>query len=174
MNIRFNMWKLLAAVWLPLVSSAGVLEGQPGYVDFAALEGISEAQPKVEIDLGPGLLGFLAEASREEDAELSTVMHQLVSVRLLVYELSKEQSSDALNAATLLAEQLETQGWERAVLVRDEDAVIRMYTKSVDQKIAGMTVLVVGEDGESVFINVVGEIDATQLGRLAAKLGVAI
>ena len=150
------------------------LNQQPGYVDFGDLSAISDNEPDVEISLGGALLRFLAAAVAEEDQELADTLGKLRSIRISVFELEPENLADATARAIAISQQLEADGWESAVVVNSQDTVIRMYMKTFEDKVAGMTVMVIEPESDAVFINIVGEIDPAQLGRVTNKFGLSL
>ncbi|MDX1571339.1 MAG: DUF4252 domain-containing protein [Xanthomonadales bacterium] len=171
------MIRRLILVLLLTALSAGTalaqpLDGVPGYVDFGDLAGVTGAEPAVEISLGQALLSFISAAAREEDPELADALGRLRSIRLNVFQLDADSLPNARKRAGEIARRLEQDFWEPAVSVRSEDSTIHMYMKSEGDRVAGMTVMMVGQDGEAVFMNIVGEIDPAQLGRVAARFGV--
>jgi hypothetical protein len=153
--------------------AAGGIEQQPGYVDFGDLSAVSNNEPEVEISLGGALLRFLGAAVAEEDKELSDTIGKLRSIRISVFELDPEDMADATERAIELSKQLESNGWEPAVVITG-DTLVRMYMKTVNDVVAGMTVMVIEPESDAVFINIVGEIDPAQLGRVTNKFGVSI
>lgn len=173
MKPTFCAMLLIAAV------SAGTalaqpLEDQPGYVDFGDLADLEDSEPTVEISLGSALLGFLSAAAQEEDPELASALSRLKSIRLNVFQVDADSIDSAKARANEIVSRLERDDWEPAVSVRSQDSNIHMYMKSMDGRVAGMTVVMVDPDGEAVFMNIVGEIDPQQMGRVAARFGVDI
>ncbi len=165
----------LAALLLAsmLVLSAPVQAQQhSGYVDFGDLTELDGREPMVEVSLGAALLGFLAAAAREEEPELADALGKLRAIKLTVFELDDSGVVAARQRAKAIIRQLEADAWEPAVSVRSDDATIHMYMKMNGPSVAGMTVVTVGGDGEAVFMNIVGEIDPAQLGRVASRFGV--
>ena len=150
------------------------LSQQPGYVDFGDLGAISASEPEVEISLGGALLRFLGAAIAEEDQELANTLGKLRSIRISVFELEPEDLADATARAIAVSKQLESDGWEPAVIITSDDAIVRMYMKTVKGLVAGMTVMVIEPESDAVFINIVGEIDPAQLGRVTSKFGVSL
>ena len=178
---RRMRWSAIAALLLVIV--AGMLyvsrthaqvSEQPGYVEFGDFSLLSDEPPKVEISLGAALLGFLSAATEEEDAELANTLSRLQSIRVSVLEVDEDKVDSTEQFIAGIASDLEGQGWERAVLVRDEEATVHMYMKMVDGHVAGMTVMMAGDDNDAVFMNIVGDIEPKQLGRVAAKFGVPL
>ncbi|GJM08083.1 MAG: hypothetical protein DHS20C11_03590 [Lysobacteraceae bacterium] len=167
---------LITACWLlfagPLLAQGS---NAPGYVEFGDLGVLSSQPPKVEISLGASLLGFLSAATEEEDAELASTLSKLQSIRVNVFEVDAEKGDEAMQYILGVGNQLEQRGWERAVVVREEESVVHMYMMMVDGNVVGMAVMMAGGAGDdAVFMNIVGEIEPRQLGRVAAKFGVPL
>ena len=145
----------------------------PGYVDFGNLAELSGATPTVEISLGQALIGFVAAAAREEEPDLAMALSRLKSIRVNVLELSGDAGlQSARERADAIVGRLKADRWEPAVSVLADDASVQMYIKTEGDQVTGMTVMMVGEDNEAVFMNIVGEIDPEQLGRVASRFGV--
>ncbi|MGV6851446.1 MAG: DUF4252 domain-containing protein [bacterium] len=157
---------------------AQTIEQQPGYVDFSQLIEMENKEAKVEINLGKLMLGFLAAASKEDDQELANTLSKLIGIRVLVYEKPAHYAADnnqqLLNNINGLISKLKQKGWQATVRVKEDDQTVNIFVLIVDEKIVGMTVLVAGDKDDNVFINIVGEIDPAQLGKVSAKLGVPV
>lgn len=150
------------------------LSKQPGYVDFGDLSAISVGEPSVEISLGSALLGFLRLAIQDEDKELADTIGKLRSIRISVFELEPDDLADATARAVAISKQLKADGWETAVEINSDDTLVRMFMKMHNDKVAGMTVIVIEAESDAVFINIVGEIDPAQLGRVTKKFGISL
>ncbi|MEX0601036.1 MAG: DUF4252 domain-containing protein, partial [Rhodothermales bacterium] len=72
------------------------------------------------------------------------------------------------------AKELEAQGWETVVRVREEDQRVNVYMKVRDDVIAGLVVMVLEPDDEegAVFVNIVGDINPEQIGRIGRALDI--
>ncbi len=173
-----NHWTRICALLLGLMLAGGAqaqrLEAMPGYVDFGRLSDLSDTPPKVEVTLSGVLLQFFAVALEEEDADLAQTLGKLASIRVSVFDLEEHSAKQARQEADRIASKLTADAWERTVLVRDEESTVHMFIKTANDAIAGMTVMVVEPSSEAVFINIVGEIDPAQLGRVASKFGVSL
>ena len=154
--------------------AADRLSEHPGFVNFGDLSAISSKEPEVEISLGGALLRFLGAAIANEDQELADTLGKLHSIRISVFELQPEDLADATARAIAISKQLEADGWESAVVINSNDTLIRMYMKTHEDKVAGMTVMVIAPDSEAIFINIVGEIDPAQLGRVTSQFGLSL
>lgn len=150
------------------------LKDQPGYVDFGNLRGLTDSEPTVEISLGSVLLRFLAESIKGEDSELSETLSRLRSVRVSVFEVDESQAAAARKRVKDISQLLQGQDWEPAISIQSEDSAVRMFMKTHEDRVAGLTVMLVDEGSDAVFMNIVGEIDPSQLGRVASKFGVPL
>ncbi|MEM9531291.1 MAG: DUF4252 domain-containing protein [Pseudomonadota bacterium] len=147
--------------------------GHPGYADFGDLSGITDAEPTVEISLGPALLGFVSKSLGGEDPELSSTLGKLRSIQVSVFEIPESHLDKALERTQSIASRLKQDNWESAIRVRGETSV-DMFMKMEGDTVQGMVVMVVDTSGDSVFLNIVGEIDPEQLGDVAGKFGVSL
>jgi len=147
------------------------IEDMPGFFDFGSIPGVA-SDPKVQIDLNPVLLGFVREASREADTEAGSSLAGLKSVRVSVYD-TVENKDAVMDYIGDTSQRMEGEGWQRVIYVEEEgEERVRMYMKSQGNRVAGLTMMVAGgDDDEAVFINIVGDIDPAQLGKLAGSLG---
>lgn len=157
-----------------LISSVGFaqdddLRNDPGYYDFGRVPGIT-GEPKVEIDLNPLMLGMVSGASRDKSPEVADILSGLRGIKVYVYE--QVDSRDQVMAyIDEVSGALEDQEWMRMIYVNSDDAKVRMHVRPNGGSIAGLTVMVAGDDNEAVFINVVGDIDPRQLGQIAGNVG---
>ena len=62
------------------------------------------------------------------------------------------------------------EGWQRIVKVRDEEERVYIYVKEGGRAIEGLTVFAIDGVEEVALINIVGTIDAAQLGNLIEDL----
>ena len=71
-----------------------------------------------------------------------------------------------------MIDNLKSQGWETVVRVREDGEDVNIQLKTRDNAIAGLVVLVTESGGESVFINIVGNISPKEIGRLGRALNI--
>ncbi len=171
-------WKscLLGAL-LVLVPVAGVRAQEdykklPGYVDFSAMGIFGEEESTVEVFLKGPLLRLVSEATKDEDSELADMLSRLRLIRVQVFPLRRQKAALVAKKAAEMARQLEKKGWEMVVRVRDRDEQVYVYLKSVKDRIAGLAVMSVEPGNEAAFINIVGDIDPAQIGRLGRKFDI--
>ncbi len=143
-----------------------------GYVDLGDLTS-SYGEPKVEINLGPSMLGFASALIGEDDPEARALMNGLLSVRLRIYDI--EGTADAaITQIQQTSKQLLADNWEQVIKVKEDQEDVRVFLKMVNSEIKGMTVLVAGDDDQAVFINIIGTIKPADLGKLTEALDLDI
>ncbi|NBC17625.1 MAG: DUF4252 domain-containing protein [Bacteroidetes bacterium] len=143
------------------------LTSDPGYIDLNTVESWFGDQPKVEVNIKGALLELVAEASRYEDPELADLLTKLRAIQVRGYDLSPSGYGTAEARMQDLGQQLEDRGWDTVVRVREDDEYVNMFVRVSDGAIAGLMVMTLAPgDEESFFVNIVGEIDPQQIGRI--------
>ncbi|QXD15485.1 DUF4252 domain-containing protein [Rhodocaloribacter litoris] len=146
------------------------LEDDPGFLDLASMTAWFDREPTLEVDIQGSLLRLVAEASRYDDPELADLLTRLRAIQVRGFPLPRTRFNEIARRTAEVATRLEAAGWDTVLRVRDYDEQVHMYVRVHDNAIAGMVVFVVkpGYD-ETVFVNIVGEIDPEQVGRLGRK-----
>ncbi|UCG53042.1 MAG: DUF4252 domain-containing protein [Candidatus Latescibacterota bacterium] len=138
-----------------------------GYVDFESMKIFGDMEATVEVYLKGALLAIAREAVGEEDPELRDLLSKIELIRVQVFELEDRFSDQVIEKTKALAKQLDKKGWEIAVRVRERDEHVYVYLlPGKNDDIDGMVVMAIEDDDEAVFVNIVGKIDPTQLGRI--------
>ena len=145
---------------------------EPGYVDFESLGLFDEEDAIVEIYLHDALLGMVSSMSKTADPELSDMLSKLKLVRVQKFEMSDAKGTDVETKVSGLASKLEKGGWMRAVRVREADENVYVYFKMGETLLQGITVMAIDTDQKATFVNIVGEIDPEQIGRLGKKFDI--
>jgi hypothetical protein len=156
---------------LPAIAQEDALKGFPGYVDFGELNSIF-GEPTVQISIGESLLGLVGSLSAEEDPEAAEVFKRLNGVRVNVFE-NTEIPPEGLDLVKDISGRLAAQGWETVVTVNSADEQVRIFMKINDDMVEGITVMAV-EETEAVFVNVIGNINPSDLDRVMENLDVEI
>ncbi|WP_246125286.1 DUF4252 domain-containing protein [Exilibacterium tricleocarpae] len=81
-----------------------------------------------------------------------------------------------------MTETLRGDQWQPTVSVNEAREKVRIFVKQTDGLVDGLVVMVVGEadkhhgdtGNEAVFVNIVGEIDPAELGRITKKLNIDV
>lgn len=139
----------------------------PGYIDFEAMNTFGDLESTVEVFIKGPLLRMAVEAVREEEPELAEMLSGLKLIRVHVFEINRDMGRDLVEKTEKLSKDLEDKGWEMAVRVREEHENVNIYMlPGKGENIDGLVVMVVSEDDEAIFVNVVGTIDPAQIGRI--------
>jgi hypothetical protein len=167
---KFPAPALLLACALSLVG-CGITapRGSDGYADLDSL-GLSDTDRVVALSVGPALLR-LAARHVDDDPETRELLRGLDGVRIRVYEIDGDATRVALRLERM-SHKLQSDGWERVMLVRAEDEQAHMLMKITHGQICGMTVLVSDGESEAVVINLMGEIQPRQFSSVMAALDV--
>lgn len=172
-NIIQNRWVI--AVLAMLVSVAAMaqedeLKDLPGYIDFGHLSSVY-GEPKVRINIGSFLLGFVAAAAKE-DPEVADIMKGLEGVRISIYSTGGEVAP-ALEHLTQVRNMLQDQNWEPIVQVNEGEEQVQIFMKADGEGMQGLTVMAV--DGEeAVFLNILGSIDPDNLSKVMDQFDVDV
>jgi len=163
----------LAAVQ-PVAAQEADLRNEPGYLDLDSISEWFDQEPWLEVNVRGALLRLVTEASRGEDPELTDMLERLKAIEVRGYPLTPEQFDDVGRRTGELARRLEELGWETIVRVREAEERVNIYMKMKEDAIAGLVVMVLEPDEEqgAVFVNIVGEIDPEQIGKLGHKFNI--
>ena len=144
------------------------LESHPGYVDFSTLTAIAAIEPTVEISLKAPLLILITNLIRNED-EAAEFISKLMRVTVNVFESDDIDVDQVAASMSTMAEDLDSAGWDRVVRVREDESHVDIYFRlAPDADVIYGIAIMVAEPGETVLVNIVGDIstdDISALGR---------
>lgn len=143
---------------------------KPGLITFSP----DDIKPKVEIQLDKPILNLIRAASRNEEPEFSKLLEKLEMVKLQVIEAKnnlKELEPVKEKIDKVLLELKTKEGWSSIINVNEENEKVDILMKVTEERIRGLGLFVRG-DKEVVFINIVGDMDAEEIGsQLSSVLG---
>ena len=175
-NVRWSLCLLVGLMTLSVgVCAADDKEDYtkyPGYVDFKGLGHFDAEEALVEIDLRNALLLMVSKMTQGVDPELADVLSKLKLVRVQKFALDEREVKDVEAKVDGMARKLEKDGWMRVVRVREEVDNVHVYFLLADEKLHGITVMAIENWETAAFVNIVGEIDPEQIGRLGAKFNI--
>ena len=148
------------------------MENAPGYVDFGSLDAIY-GEPRVMINIGGPLMEFLALAAKNsDDPQAAALMQGLEGVRVNIYNTDGNLDPALAQMAEAKAA-LEAAQWQPIIQVREEGENVQMFSRIEGDKMQGMAIMVVNAE-EAVFLNILGTIDPSQVGRVMDQLNVDV
>lgn len=154
--------------------------GLPGYFDFGDVLEFSDGDEVVEIDLTQPLLGLVGKVAEYEDEALANLLAELDLVRVNVFSYDRRDEDELLERIDTLSKRLSDDDWDNIVRVRSRDEHVNVFVKLGDRSddpddpdvvLSGLTILVM-EDYEAAFINIVGQFGLEEIGRVGYHLGV--
>lgn len=169
-------WKIITLGMLLVIGCAAVAmaaeeyKRHPGYVDFEKMEVFGETDATIEVILKGSLLDLIAGPIRKDDPELADMISKLLYIHVQAFPLDELDIESLEKKVRSVSKELENSGWEVVVRVRDrrEDEQVYIYIlpNKSDQIISGLVVMVIGDDEEAVFINIVGDLDPAKIGKI--------
>jgi len=173
---RSIMTKLMTGLFctllsLPAIAQEDELKDLPGYVDFGDLSAMY-GEPKIIINLGGTMLNFVGMMSSSESPETAEMISKLKGVRVQMFNID-DNADVAKSQFKEVRGKLNSSGWEPIVQVNEEDEQVLIYMKMEGQNMEGMTVMVV-DDEEAVFVNVIGQLNPAELGKVMDVLDVDV
>lgn len=172
--VRWAVLALIMLVSFPALHRAHAQSDRSdGYVNLRSLGELDDffaSRATVEVNVEGALMRMVEAASRQEDPELADLLARLDGVFVLGYEL-EETTMDAFDRlATDMGDDLADSGWTVVMRTRDVVENTHFYVRLVGDGVAGMVVMSVeaGSD-QAVFVNIVGDIDPEQIGRIGQK-----
>ena len=172
----FKSGLAVIAVTLLLVSPVlgqRSVEKLSGYVNLERighLDDYFERQATIEVNVEGPLMRLVAAASRFEDPELADLLLKLDGVFVRGFELERSDRDAFEESASRIGDYLEDEGWSVVVKVRNRDEIVHMYVNMEDDTVVGIVVMSMeGGGDETVFVNIVGEMDPEQIGSIGRK-----
>jgi len=159
---------------LCLSASAASHESEPGYVDLGKLMPAAKGE-FVEVNLSAGMLKFAAKLASRQEPEAAELIGNLKHVRVNVVGLDDSNRDDAVKHIEGIRRKLEAQGWTQMVTVREKNdrSNVDVHVKQRgDDIIEGLVVTVIDDKGEAVLVNIVGNISADQIAKVAENLNI--
>ncbi len=154
---------------LPAMAQEDELKDLPGYVDFGDLSA-TYGEPKITINLGGTMLNFVGMMTSSDSPETSELISKLKGIRVQIYE-TDENVDAARDQYSKVKDQLKATGWEPIVQINEDDEQVLVYMKMDGGNMEGMTVMVV-DDEEAVFVNIIGQLNPAELGKVMESFDV--
>ncbi|MDH4018082.1 MAG: DUF4252 domain-containing protein [Xanthomonadales bacterium] len=168
---KFVIGLCCALLALPAMAQEDELKDLDGYVDFGDLSA-TYGEPKITINLGGTMLNFVGMMSSSESPETSEMISKLKGIRVQIYSLDADTDA-ARDQFGKTKSSLKSSGWEPIVQVNEDDEQVLVYMKTSEGNMEGMTVMVVDEE-EAVFVNVIGQLNPAELGRVMDSFDVDV
>ena len=171
---RFLMLWCTLVVYPHQLVAQSYQDEPPGFVDFSDFDERFGTEASLEVDIRGQLLRLVSEASREEDPELAELLDRLSAIQVKGFPMLRSQFRTMESHSEDIAEALEKDGWNTVVKLRDYGQYVDVYARENEEFIEGLMMMVVDKElGETVLINIVGNIQAEELGRIGNRFDIA-
>ncbi len=176
MEAEMKVWKCFFVLTMVLVPLAlfgqdDELEKAPGYIDLDQVFDFKKDTATTEIEIMNPLLSIVAEASEAEDPELAKLLSFLKFIKVYSFPTAPEQFDSIKERIDRADKKMLDRKWERFVRVKKSHELTNIYMKLAGKKVVGLTILAVDKD-ETVFVNIVGTIDMSSIGKLGQKFSI--
>jgi len=157
-----------------MLVATGAEASPAGEVDFGDLSS-AYGEAKVEINLNKNLLSMAGVFAAKDDPDSAEMLKNIDKITVRVYP-TKGKPQPAMKVIDEVTKSIRKAHWDPIVSVNDNGQKVRIFAKTTDNKMDGMVVMVVdnNNEGEAVFINIVGQIDPQKLSELTQKFNVSI
>jgi hypothetical protein len=174
---KMNKLKIIIAtvalISINIFSQSNDVTNEPGYVDFGDFTEFENSTKVTEVILDEDLLSVLATMSDESDPNIMSILNGIRLVKANVYEISDENKDQLKERINEIDAKLSNTKWKRIVKTRSEDELANVYIKlNNNKKIIGLAVTNFEKGGEAAFVNIVGNIDLSTIGKLGKKFGI--
>jgi len=173
MKIRHLLYSALLFIVLAGAAKAEDLSEKPGYVAFTDLSS-DYGEPRVLINLNKTMLGFVSKLN-VADTETTELISKLEGVRVHIYDIEGNEQP-ALDLIASVSKDIQSKNWMPIVSINEENEKVRIFVKMTEDSMDGLMVMLVdsSDEGEAVFINIIGEIDPDQINSVTESLNINI
>jgi len=143
----------------------------PGQIDFGKFTPPGSGGEFVEVNLSSTLINLAAKVVERDEPEVARLLNSVQMVRVNVIGVNDDNRAGLAKRSQKIRRELDSKGWERIVTAQkhDQDVAIFLKTQGKDT-VQGLVVMVMEDNKEAVFVNVVGDIKPEQLAMLGGKL----
>ena len=164
----------IAAFSFASLTSTFAADAEAGAVDIGQMMPAAKGE-FVEINLSSAMLKFAAKLAARQEPEAAELIANLKSIRVNVVSTDDTNREDTITKIEAVRRKLEGQGWAKMVTVREGkkgDNVDVHVKQRGDNVVDGLVVTVIDGQGQAVFVNIVGNIDADQIAKIADKFDI--
>jgi hypothetical protein len=165
----------IAVLSINILSQSTDVTKEPGYVDFGDFTAFENSTKVTEVILDEDLLSVLATMSDESDPNIMEILNGIKLVKANIYGITEENKDLLKKKINEVDSKLSNTSWKRIVKTRSDDELANVYIKlNNDKKIIGLAVTSFKENekGEAAFVNIVGNIDLSTIGKLGEKFDI--
>lgn len=169
---------ILMSVILGLSFSTGFAQkndysNYKGFIDFGNLEQFETGEEVTEVLIEEHLIRMVAKLATNEEPELSSVLDGIKLIKVHTFEVSEKNASELSSKVKEIDKTLMNDGWDRIVRTKSKHEVTNVYIlTNNEEKIEGLVVAGLENDGDATFVNIVGDINLETIGELSSKFDI--
>ena len=147
-------------------------KNHPGYVDFGSFEKFKDANQTLEVFIKGPLLKFVAKASEAGDPEMGDFIRNLKLIKVDIFSVNELNMEDARNTLKSVSNKIDKNKWELMVRIKDKNENGEIYVQfGPDDSLNGLVMMMISNN-EALFVNIVGTIDPSKLGKLSTQFNI--
>ena len=143
-----------------------------GYVDLNKIDEFKDSEATVEIFITKTLLSLIASASKEEDPPLVKLLSNLVLIRVDQFTVKEKKAEEIKKLIIRISDKLTKDKWSKIVRVKEANERVEIFIKNEKKQVAGLLIMSLNNNGETTFVNIVGNIDRESLGKLSRQFNI--
>jgi hypothetical protein len=170
--ILTTMMVLAVCAAMPAQDDPAV-RSMPGFIDLDLIQIPVDAEEVTEVTLGPQLLKMAMGTEENGDSNLSEALEGIASIRIKAFDVTPEQGEQMRPIVEQFDQQLKADGWQQLVRVKEgkELVVVSMLNDPADERrMAGLFIMAFDPSSDAAFINIVGTIDFSKMGKLLESM----
>jgi len=155
----------------------------PGYFNYNDFAQLKNAESITEVYLEEPLLKMVANLAQDKKEGLGDALGGLKLVRVNEFKIPKTELTNMETAVESMDNNLQSKGWDRIIKTNTRGNYTNVYIKKgADNEFVGLTIVSLersfkgGENsddsGKTTFVNIVGKIDLSTIGKLSEQLHV--
>jgi hypothetical protein len=150
----------------------------PGYVDFGNISKYMTGDNVKEVNLDANLLNMLSKMGGEKDTSFKSVVSGLKLIKVNSFGVNASNENEVKDVIASVDKSLMSKNWERIVKVKENGEYTNVYVlpSSDYENFLGLCVTSIDAKkkkdkvgAEATFVNIVGNINMSQLGKLGDK-----
>jgi hypothetical protein len=155
----------------------------PGYFNYKEFAQLKNAESLTEVYLEEPLLKMVAGMAGNKQEGLGEAIGGLKLVRVNEFRIPKSEITNVESLIGSMDNSLQSKNWERIIRTNSKNDYTNVYLKKeADDGFVGLTIISLNrllkkednsdEFGKATFVNIVGKIDLTTIGKVSAQLKV--
>ncbi|MGA8264724.1 MAG: DUF4252 domain-containing protein [Ignavibacteriaceae bacterium] len=153
----------------------------PGYVDFGSMSKFMSGDNVTEINLDANLLKMLSKMGAEKNKDFQEVVGGLKLIKVNSFGLDAANEQEVKDKVSAIDQSLMSKNWQRIIKVKEHGEYTNVYVLPSNdyENFLGLCVTSIDAKGkkdkgkpEATFVNIVGNINMSQLGKLGDKFNI--